>query len=123
MEKYPELKEKKLKDGLTLNQWHYAKQLFNGFMQDHSFNLHEPIYDGKYKSFDLFYMDKLTEHYTLEKEINVNEKIAIDEIIVMNFLPLLETELDTKELTTIFYNYTLNKQMHDNKNESKKLKI
>jgi hypothetical protein len=123
IEKYPKLKTEKLKDGLTLNQWHYAKQLFNDFIKDNNFNLVKSNVGCNYTSFDLFYMDKITEHYTDAKEVNLDEKIAIDEIIVIKFLPLLNTELNGKEITTIFYNYTLNKQMPENKTEGKKLKV
>lgn len=123
MEKYPELKNEKLKDGLTLNQWHYAKELFNGFIKEHNFTLVESHYGSNYPSYDLFYMSKLTEHYKPTKEITLDEKMAIDEIIAIKFLPLLDTDLDNKEKATLFYNYTLNKQMHENKTEGKRLKI
>jgi hypothetical protein len=123
MVKYPELKEEKLRDGLTLNQWHYAKELFNGFIKEHNFKLVESEYGSNYPSYDLFYMDKVTEHYKSTKEITLDEKMAIDEIIAIHFLPLLNTDLDNREKSTLFYKYTLNKQMHDNKSDGKRLKI
>lgn len=123
MEKYPELKEEKLKDGLTLNQWHYAKELFNSFIKEQNFTLVKADTGSNYPSFDLYYMDKLTEHYKPAKEISLDEKMAVDEIIAIKFLPLLETNLNKQEQATIFYNYALNKQMHENKNEGKRLKI
>ena len=123
MKKYPELKEEKLRDGLTLNQWSYAKQLFNNFMTEHNFKLLESKYDSNYLNFDLFYMDKATQYYKPTKEISLDEKIAVDEIIAIKFLPLLQTNLNSKENLILFHTYTLNNQMHENKNEVKKIKI
>ncbi len=123
MVKYPELKEEKLKDGLTLNQWYYAKKLFNEFINEHDFKLKETNYDANYLSFDLFFMDRATQYYTPTREINLDEKMAVEEVIAINFLPLIDTKVSNKEMIAIYYNYTLNKQMPENKNEVKKAKI
>jgi hypothetical protein len=123
MEKYPELKEKKLKDGLTLDQWKYAKEMFNEFLEEQNFTLLKAEDGCNYPSFEMYYMDKLTEHYTPTKELSLDEKLPVNEVVATNFLPLLNTGLNEKSKATVFYTFTLHKQMPENQNESKRLKI
>ena len=76
------------------------------------------------ESIDTIQSNCQSEYDVLRKVIVCEPQfMAIDEIIAIKFLPLLDTDLDNKEKATLFYNYTLNKQMHENKAEGKRLKI
>lgn len=125
LEKYPAVMEEKLDHKLTLNQWCYAKKIFNEFTAEHNFKLARANNGCSYASFDMYYLEKLTEHVTPTRELTKDEKIAVNEVVAIYHLPRLETRVDEKEKEklTAFHVFTLSKELENKEVEKKKMKI
>lgn len=120
---YPNINEAKLEYGLTLNQWEYAKNLFNEFLECENLKITKSDNGCNYPSYDYYYLQNLTKHIIPSKELTPDEKLAVNEVIANYYLPLLGGNLDDTERATIFYKFTLHKQMPEKTDERKKLKI
>lgn len=123
LDRYPKLFEEKLNHDLTLSQWHYARELFNDFMQENGLKVVEAKNGCNYSSFEIYYLQNLTEHVIPSKELTLDEKLAVNEVVAQYHLPRLETDLSKKEMLSLFHNFSLNKQIPQRSNDSKRVKI